>query len=261
MKQNGDTNRKLALKFQYGESTVYSYLNGTREITQDFLISVAQHYGIPLKKLSKERLTKDDVSKLYDFVNEEEYQRYGECLFLLQDNTLNSDEFNNAIKYFNQIDLLENLSRTLVKKCREMFYTSFINDGILEGAANTLMLILLEFSLLCMSSEFFESAILGTTKNIDVQNEIEKQLSKESKDFITNTNAMYNECLIALKNSSDNYDLYEYYLAMKFIFSFVDNGKTRKSNATIGCELLMQCYDLGNKYAIEYIDMLKAQNT
>ena len=260
MKQNNDSVQSLANNVMYSNSTVYGYLNGTKSVTQDFINAVAKYYEIPVKVISYDKLTKNDVEKFYTYINEKEYQKYGECFFFVQNEKSASSEFDNAVKCLEYMNLSQTPSIGMISSCRNSFYTSFKKHGLLDGAANTLMTMLLEFAFLNLSPDYYSRAMLGTLKNKDVENNLEKPITKEAKTFIRDKEAIYNECLCALRNSKEYLDLYEYYLAMKYLFSFVNNRKSKKRNSYFGGELLWDLYELGNKYAREYIDSLEIKD-
>ena len=264
-KYKGDTREELAEKLNgYSSNTIASYELGRRNAPMDYIEDVAKLYGVSVNMIREQTLTRALLDSYNSSIDIAEFFEMYEFYFL----AVATSEFAKENQHFKKADeyrkRIENMDfmEMMVNTTRNLYYKSFAEDGILAGAANTIMMLLMEysqvdgFSLNLSSKSRIENLTNGDVY-IQARN-LFSDLTPKRKAFIQSTQEIYDKCIKAL-GDVDHARIYaEYYTALKYFFGMVDNERDYRENLEFGLVMLKEFSLIGNpfaKKAIEFLDL------
>jgi hypothetical protein len=209
--------------------------------------------------LLHEKLTKKIISQRNEIIDISMQTTWFNalCVRVKSNRALNDEHFIMATDCFEKLLSINTISTIFIResfeKCKNAYYDSYKHSRIIAGAANTLMVIILEYAFLKVPPEMYGKDVI---RNKDIELLSNKENSEEQMDFIKANEDIFEECLRALRNNPNTIDLYEYYLALKYLYGMTINDETRETNNAIGLALLMEYYTLDNKYVERLFDKL-----
>ena len=273
----GDTRRELAEKSSYPYDTIVAYESEKRDVTDDYIKEIERQYRIPaiiIKNQEIERRMLEGLRDVLDVCKVSDIS--ADILGLLfafpavSDAALSNDKFKSAHELYKKIessvDDLEKATTILPsmpKQARVLYYLSFSQDGIVAGAANTIMMMFFEFlSLNGMQRETIEKFVQGSATKGDIYIEIRNMTDRWKairKKFIMENSAIFDECISALGSSGvTGMKLAEYYTALKYFYCMLDNGRDLRENMEIGRVMMKEFSHFDNKMATRFIEMLSS---
>ena len=273
----GDTRRELAEKSSYPYDTIVAYESEKRDVTDDYIKEIERQYRIPaiiIKNQEIERRMLEGLRDVLDVCKVSDIS--ADILGLLfafpavSDAALSNDKFKSAHELYKKIessvDDLEKATTILPsmpKQARVLYYLSFSQDGIVAGAANTIMMMFFELlSLNGMQRETIEKFVQGSATKGDIYIEIRNMTDRWKairKKFIMENSAIFDECISALGSSGvTGMKLAEYYTALKYFYCMLDNGRDLRENMEIGRVMMKEFSHFDNKMATRFIEMLSS---
>ena len=277
----GETIDELAEAIERSTGSVSSYENMKSIPERDTIIKIAKHYRVTetellygdfsgRRSLAKEKINNNERS--IDMLNK---------LFpiICTDTALENKAFQEAYRIhmqfyqavINQSDLDESFSNE-IDRCMEL-YDKAIDQGIVEGAANRLWFMFVNGTLSVFApTELIEGTTIFQNKDATFKDffrhflptffeddgvPIEERMNEGEKNRI----AFVEECevpiyveICRLKKTKEYADLGDYYLGLKYLFSFCNNGNTPEMNTAIGADLISSFRVLQNPYAAKFFE-------
>lgn len=266
----GETQEELGFSLHLGKTTISSYENGTRIPDQQKLEMIAKHYAV-----SVEELLNIDLSfyeKIHFSVNPNIFFEKTELVLPIvsSEKAMKNDNFKTAYNLHKAMyDDFHNGKLESFDRIDQMFdgYTIAYGDenSKYQSAANYIAL----YFLLCM--------VMNVPENINDPSVIVNQVAAKDKrikklidsidlDFMeefkkvkelffdAETLETINEMKGELKHSQDYSDLADYYLALEYVYGYVDNKQRKGVNQMIGLEMISCFMSFGNQYAKNYLN-------
>lgn len=258
-KSRGELQFQLGNIIGYSDRAISAFENGRNTPSEEIFTKIADHYEVTLDMLLHEKLTKKIISQRNEIIDISMQTTWFNalCVRVKSNRALNDEHFIMATDCFEKLLSINTISTIFIResfeKCKNAYYDSYKHSRIIAGAANTLMVIILEYAFLKVPPEMYGKDVI---RNKDIELLSNKENSEEQMDFIKANEDIFEECLRALRNNPNTIDLYEYYLALKYLYGMTINDETRETNNAIGLALLMEYYTLDNKYVERLFDKL-----
>lgn len=257
----GDSRENLGKAINVAYSTVASFENGIRTVNDEHIEKIAKKYGVSFDMIKAQTLTKELLVEYDAQVNNEIANELNKILFVGKVTSplaRKNDNFKQADEYFQRIINLDYME-TMVRTSRELYYKSFKEDGILAGAANTIMMLLVEFLLIDINTDLTEKLSKGKLTNGEAYlyvKSINQSSSISRIKFINDTKAIFDECIRAISSENEGKVFAEYYIALKYMFCMVDNGRGYRENVEIGRIMMREFANFDNQLAKEVSTIL-----
>ena len=212
--------------------------------TKDNLERIAEYYHITVEDLISKEITYSFLDNFYKPIPVEDYKVEPYKIFLMftSQEAENNEDFNIAkklytknftnnceilksyenlvsneretLQYSIERELTANISEILedINSCRNHYYRSFKNNGILAGAANTLSMLLLGYLFTSFSNippELIRKMLNNQASNSDFSLFYDKTMRTKNENclaFVTDNYDIYMECLKALRNNVKTID-------------------------------------------------------
>lgn len=258
-KSRGELQFQLGNIIGYSDRAISAFENGRNTPSEEIFTKIADHYEVTLDMLLHEKLTKKIISQRNEIIDISMQTTWFNalCVRVKSNRALNDEHFIMATDCFEKLLSINTISTIFIResfeKCKNAYFDSYKHSRIIAGAANTLMVIILEYAFLKVPPEMYGNDVI---RNKDIELLSNKENSEEQMDFIKANEDIFEECLRALRNNPNTIDLYEYYLALKYLYGMTINDETRETNNAIGLALLMEYYTLDNKYVERLFDKL-----
>ena len=258
-KSRGELQFQLGNIIGYSDRAISAFENGRNTPSEEIFTKIADHYEVTLDMLLHETLTKKIISQRNEIIDISMQTTWFNalCVRVKSNRALNDEHFIMATDCFEKLLSINTISTIFIResfeKCKNAYFDSYKQSRIIAGAANTLMVIILEYAFLKVPPEMYGKDVI---RNKDIELLSNKENSEEQMDFIKANEDIFEECLRALRNNPNTIDLYEYYLALKYLYGMTINDETRETNNAIGLALLMEYYTLDNKYVERLFDKL-----
>ena len=258
-KSRGELQFQLGNIIGYSDRAISAFENGRNTPSEEIFTKIADHYEVTLDMLLHEKLTKKIISQRNEIIDISMQTTWFNalCVRVKSNRALNDEHFIMATDCFEKLLSINTIFTIFIResfeKCKNAYYDSYKHSRIIAGAANTLMVIILEYAFLKVPPEMYGKDVI---RNKDIELLSNKENSEEQMDFIKANEDIFEECLRALRNNPNTIDLYEYYLALKYLYGMTINDETRETNNAIGLALLMEYYTLDNKYVERLFDKL-----
>ena len=258
-KYKGETQHELANILYVSTDAVSKYEKSERMPGEDIIQRIAEHYEIPLDILMSEEISVDYLKKrteaidsVLDAFNVSVLEGY------TTEKAQKNEVFNEAYGYYMRILESDIPMESMIEKCKALFYKSFQDYNLTEGAVNTVALIYFDYLYRATPQNImvdYLSDTPSTLKRLEMHSEAIGNNTKNSvKAFLRDNGDMLDRCLIAIKNDRETADIADYYLALKYIYDLCDNDETPETNRKIGMHLMYESYRFKNRYAVKYID-------
>ena len=266
-KGHGESREDLAEAISVSPSAIGNYETDFRSPDIQKLTAIAGHYGLPV-----DRLIGDDFSNMdFKFTNVTwvnataamEIQFPLLCSAEAMQNKYFAEGYRRTVDVWKKVKDAYTPIRTEYMYCSIEFYEKAYNenDTISEAIANILWVIFIIYALLPdeHSIKMGEAILQGKAFDhtfvkdyvLKDANPISKENLKNKKAYVADSQEMIVELLKELKKTN-NSDLADYYMALRYIIGMIDNEYTDNLNKSIGMEMLTACASLGNKYAINF---------
>ena len=247
-----ETQQDLADILGVSSKLISCYELGTRKITEENIQIIAEHYGIDVETLVNEEVNEAWLKEWQSFLDDDSLIGFFKSTFrrFKTDQDLENQNFKRGDEMLSQYLRGETNMNTVLNSARNRFYQSYKEAGLLHGAANTLMLILLEFATIGLEQEFVDKITTSGISKSDLWVcSIKKlsELSEEQLSFIKSNENVYDECLLALRNNK-KVNMYEYFFMLRYYYGMVDNGLTPVDNAKVACAMLYELDRRNHKY-------------
>ena len=246
--------------------TIKSYENGQRDIPPEYVEALAKIYNISTRIVMEQELTKELLDSYYAQLNFVSYLKDIDFMFfnaaVTSDSALLNEDFVRANEHFKALvnyDFENMVSPTVI---RELYYKSFVEGDVLAGAANTLMMLFMEYVGLNFDPFSIQKAIKGSLTNgqlyerlVNVWNEI----TPEKQSFLVETKEVFDRCIKGLAQKGAR-TYAEYYMALKYFFCMIDNGRSYRENLEIARVIMTELKNIDNKLVISFIEKYDKDN-
>lgn len=184
---------------------------------------------------------------------------------------LKNEHFKNAFDIHNEVfNQLKNLSLDSVDRlsdCVDEYFEAQNDVNSEVEAAGNIMGIFYFFSLVVQTPKFLKNRSSVLLKISENNREIKKALEEPYPDFGDFEKFLNNEetlefvdnLLLLVKRSIEWSDLADYYIALRYVFSLVDNDLGMEINKRIGVEFLSSFALVKNSYAINFLRLNYSQ--
>ena len=172
-----------------------------------------------------------------------------------------NEHFKKAEEYRKRIESLDCME-TMVNTARKLYYSAFIEDGILAGAANTLMMLFIEYGSTNMIPDIFSKLRMGDITNGELYIQMRclfSPLSPQKRKFIESIQAIFDECIVALGCNDQGRVFAEYYTALKYLLCMIDNGRDYRENLEIGSVMMKEFSKMGNQFARKAVEFFELE--
>lgn len=263
-----ETQEELGEALNVEKTAISNYETGKREPDREMLTNIAKHFMV-----SVEELTKCDLSDLQRITVDNKAFLKNISIILpiaMSEDALKNKHFNEAYRYHKKVydKLRENSMDGIehVAICFEEYLEAYKEENIKpEAAANfwTLWnLTLLMFKTAPLAIKNRSAALMQVAER---DSELRQVIDDPDSDFENDAKEavsileesgmaeLMDELRITVKKSSRWADLADYYLAMQYIWNFVDNEMDWEFNRKVGVEMLNAYVSVGNIYAARYL--------
>lgn len=255
----GDTRKKLAHKLDgYSYDTIVAYELQKRNIPQEYVTTIAEVYNIPVSMIMEQNLTKELLVSYDSLIDKSDFLKCFDLFFFAaatSEGARANEHFKKADTYRERIENLDFMGM-MPNSARTLYYKSFIEDGILAGAANTLMMIFIEYAQM--------NVVPQSTKNDLTNGELYSQfkslfddLTPQKKKFIQSIQEIFDECLKALGSIDQGRIYAEYYTALRYLLCMIDNKREYRENLEIGIIMMQEFSKIGNPLAKKVVDIFE----
>ena len=260
----------LANDFGVTQSTISDYVNGKKEIPTNILNEISKRYGI-----SSDDLMNKDLSIEYDtpqFMFLDDVAEFSDKILPILTSKIarNNNNFNRAYETlisFLQADDIDVFREQIwiLKNVVTLFQKAWEESKTYVALSNSVTTILFIYSFYnqkgieitkeltdkgSLSLLDVQSKYLNNFKDYSEQNLYEKERMKIFKKYKT----IVYENIKFLKRNVHFSELGDYYLAICYLFGFEEDFDDYETYAKVSIYMLLQQYEIGNKYAIEFID-------
>ena len=264
-KHKCDTREELACKLEgYSRHTIAAYELQKRNIPQEYIATIAEVYNIPVSMIMEQNLTKELLVSYDSLIDKSEFLKCFDLFFFAaasSEGARANEHFKKADTYRERIENLD-FMEMMPNSARTLYYKSFVEDGILAGAANTLMMIFVEYAQTNVLPDLFSQMITGKLTNgkLYVQfRSLFDDLTPRKKKFVQATQEIFDECLIALGSVDQGRIYAEYYTALKYLFCMIDNGRGYRENLEIGIIMMKEFSKIGNPLTKKVLDFFELE--
>lgn len=277
----GETQEELGLALHVEKSAISNYETGARVPDKNMLAMIARHFSISVQEILYSDLS--NVAKI--LIDPTAFYRYIDDIFPIvsSEESLKSNTFSEAYKHHCRMydkfhTAINNIGSALD------FFDDFIElyidcieneEAKLESEVNVLALIFFLWYLskvLAKSPEYITNTPAGLLQiassnsilkkhlnNPDAANDT-RELSNEAYEFLIffedpEMKEWVDNIFIDLKHSTYA-DVADYYLALQYVFGFVDNGLNDEFNQRIGAEMMSAFARVNNPYVERYFHYL-----
>lgn len=269
----GETLEELAFAVGLsGSSAIENYENGSRTPIRDVLVKIAGHYKITVDELINGNFAVIDYSSIPLDDDKALINITKKILPIISTETSMNDSnfklgYELHTKIYNELEKGISWNDCELEKCLEVYTVSFEENNIIEAAANLLWWMCLLGSVYFFDDEAFNALGKLSNKkidkkdflknhwliNYDINYESRQNKIKEKLKYVREIDDLFITCTKALKESSEWFNLGDYYLAMKYIYCLVDNNQSDDTNYNIGCQMMLLFASLGNDYAKTFV--------
>lgn len=264
-----ETQEKLGYAIGVEKNAISYYENGKREPSNDVIASIARYYMISVEELLYSDLSGMDKIDVNPNILWENIDVVFPIIYT--EGALKNEHFKNAFDIHNEVfNQLKNLSLDSVDRlsdCVDEYFEAQNDLNSKVEAAGNIMGIFYFFSLVMQTPKFLKNRSSVLLKISENNREIKKALEEPSPDFGDFEEFLNDEetlefvdCLLLLiKRSFEWSDLADYYMALRYVFSLVDNDLGMEINKRIGVEFLSSFALVKNSYAINYLRLNSSQ--
>ncbi|MDO4650872.1 MAG: helix-turn-helix transcriptional regulator [Eubacteriales bacterium] len=255
----GLTQKELGEAIHVASNTVAMYEKGDRVPTVDILQDIASFLCVTVDQLIHEDFSRLDIQPT--LITTETGVSYVKNLFpIIQSDSAMSDiHFRKgylfSLNFWNNLSKGPLLESTLTTALEE-YDKSLSKNGTIESAANILWVLFLKFIFLPDEynqtvgeaiihgkgkyKDFFRDYVLNSNKAVGAKTiELKHRFIEQHRDLAV-------KMIKQLKASSIYSDLGDYYLALSYIYGFIDNGRSYDTNQMVGIEIMSSLLVLDN---------------
>lgn len=249
--------KKLNLK---DRTNISNYENGANFPTLERIIKLSEIFGITLDELVFGYNTQDNFSNIDINKDIKNTVPIFNLMFRpIYSPTATIDKtFMKAYECYS--NFLNNIKKSHVdfstlKSIYNLFLDSWENNQTIESAANLIKILFLQ------ASEYIPviyNGEISPIKPLSIKRFLLglKEITSKTDAFYSKNEEKYLELMSVLRNNSNLKDLADFFHALSYLFGFNNSQNTYAINTMVFEELISFYYDMGNKYAIEFIDHL-----
>lgn len=265
----GETLQELGEDVDFGNTTIKNYESGVRQPDPKTLQELAKHYGKTVDELLNSDLSELGSIEL-SIDGSEGIVKMMEILFPLScsDEALNNQNFKTAYDLSRRmLDALTHnkiMRGSVLPECFEAYMQVLVDSELPEAVANILWTVYVWWTQILDEKMINDLSPLLYHRKIDLpfvktymkakSNESD-ELKKKRQNFICDFDGIIVECLRALKSEKEWAELADYYLALRYVISFVDTGLSPEMNSAVGMQMMLSFLRLGNLYALHLVEM------
>lgn len=263
---HGESQEKLGYAIGVEKNAISYYENGKREPSKEVIASIAKYYMV-----SVEELLYSDLSGLGNIsVDPNIIWEHIDIVFpvISSELALKNNHFKKAFDLHNEVfNQLKRLNLDNVDKlsdCVDEYYEALNETNSKVESAGNILGIFYFFALIMQVPKFFKNKPSVLVRLSENDRQIRETLENPNADFIVLEEAFFDseevqeildELLPVLKKTKNWFELADYYLALRYIFSLVDNDLGAEINKRIGVEFLSSFALVENPYAINYLKL------
>lgn len=220
---------------------------------------LADYFDVSIEEFKNNNIEGDADNQMSVCVEPDEVESFFSKLGIYQisPEAIKNDDFLRGDELL-KIILTGDISSVRMAACRNRFYNSFKKGNIMEGAANVLMMLFLEYIWLVISDfppELLQKYAFGVCQRTEFFQWVDSvRFSKECIEFLDSTDSVFYECLGALKNTAKWNELYEFYFSARYLVYIVDNGVDYNNNLKIGIDMLVSFVKQGNYFCALFLN-------
>ena len=263
----GDTRKDLVEKLKsysifYSDNTIKAYELCGRPATEEYIEAVAKLYNVSVNMIKEQSITKDLLVEYDSSMNISDFHETYGFLFIAtatSQTAMGNDHFKKAEEYRERIEKLD-FMETMPNAARSLYYKAFVEDGILAGAANTLMMLFFEYSQINVMPEILPKLRSGdlTIGELYIQfRNLFSNVTPPKKKFIQTNQAIFDKCITVLGSVAQGRIYAEYYTALKYWLCMIDNGRDYRENLEIGLIMMNEFSKIGNPLAKKAVDFFE----
>ena len=179
-KSRGELQFQLGNIIGYSDRAISAFENGRNTPSEEIFTKITDHYEVTLDMLLHEKLTKKIISQRNEIIDISMQTTWFNalCVRVKSNRALNDEHFIMATDCFEKLLSINTISTIFIResfeKCKNAYYDSYKHSRIIAGAANTLMVIILEYAFLKVPPEMYGRAVFWGNNNSSSQWKIEK---------------------------------------------------------------------------------------
>lgn len=263
---HGETGTKLGNIIGCAKSTISGYECGSRTIDYNTLNKIAGHYGKTIDEMIHADLSglKKMEFQVYRLSRGMNMVKRTLPLFV-SENALANKSFKRAYRLtenmLGDLEKGETLRGSLIVEIYQLYGEATEEVKELEVFADVLWSIFFWYFEISNTEELAHLHNRMRVKDVDIMEVVEvtrgaRDKNKEKlKEFIAEFDEVITDLIKLLKLDSQWADLADYYLALRYLVSMVNNECSEQMNATIGIQMMISYANLENQYALDYLKM------
>lgn len=263
----GETQEELGIAINVEKNTISHYENGKREPSMEILREIAKHYIV-----SVEEMTSSDLSGIGSItVDNKVFIRRIDYLLPLvsSESAMKNTDFKKAYESHKRLYNFireSNFDYDIPDICFEEYNKAMDENAIeCEVAANLLALFYLVIVSLKTFPIIYQNQTAALMQVFAKDKHLKEILENRDDDFFNDVKEyvaeLYDTELVeymegfkkTIKKSPEWSDLADYYLALQYAWSIVDNDLELAFNSRIGTEMMKAFASVGNKYAENFL--------
>lgn len=261
---NHKTIKELAKELNFSESAIKNYEGGRRTPSNEDLQKICEYFGVVMDSILYSDLTNMQPTDVM-IEGHQLFDLWMELIPLVSsDRAMKNENFCCAYEtcksLFDRAKKGFSVMKEVVIGALDQFSNSFDEDQLPEAYANMMWIYFLFWN--CIGTEevndCYEDAITNNKRlKIDYIEIKKMNNTKDSKlvrqAFIDEIDEKSFDMLEYLNERDEWSDLAHYYLALKYLFGFIDSGLQDEMNKMVGEQLLFSLAKIKNKYALQHI--------
>lgn len=268
-KNYGETQLDLACSIGLeGEASISYYENDKRYPNPDTLKKIADHYRVSEDGLVNGIVKENDSFEKKISIKDMNSVALKVLPLISTEEAIKNLHFKKALEYHKKH--IDAISRGLedfdYSEIFEKSFDKYVDADIPEAYANILWWTTFWQIIGCniQAAEYMDR--FEHRKNYSMQEmlkvaflkDFSEDIVEESVDyeFLEDLNEVAEEAINKLKQYHEWADLIYFYTAIRYLYCYINNGRSENQNREIGAEMLLAFYDLDNKYAISFINLL-----
>lgn len=270
----GETQTELGEAIGFSKSAIGYYESGDEQHHPDYetIMLIAKHYGIPVETLLHTDLTAMMIGG-FPFKSLKEMAYFMNSAFPLveSESAMLNPHFNKG--YIKSKELLIASSKGIPTSTssfeiiKELFSLATEETNYVEAMVNELWCIWqVWFAIESVDFAHLFPSIFSQGKEklskekrtqerllLDIKANRSSETLKLRREFIENTNDCFNELIRKIKTDPNWFELADYYMALRYFYSYTDSGESDEMNQQIGIHMLYSLVEIKNKYAIRFL--------
>ena len=258
-KLKGFTQKDIGKFLNLSDGAISLYEVGKRIPIKTYLVELSKFFCVTVEMIENEIITRESLRELMSISWDCFSNIFDKSYIRLQSPAaLKNDDFVRASELFDNAWISGDYSISILKTIRNRFYKAFKESNIVAAAANTLMMLYFEFNITGIPIPKLVEIANETIKPSELvvyAKENREKIIKARNAFVSQTEEIYDECLLALRTNPSTREVSEFYMALRYQAGMVvsDDDELLESIVASGLYMLWEFSKLENRYCERFL--------